>query len=33
MLTQAQADRLIAALKEAVRREAFVWEQNQGQTE
>lgn len=33
MLTQTQADRLIAALKEAVRREAFVWEQDQGQTE
>ncbi len=33
MLTQAQADRLIAMLKEATRKEAFVWQQNQRQDE
>lgn len=33
MLTQAQADRLIAMLKEAARNEAFVWLQNQRQDE
>ena len=33
MLTQAQADRLIALLKEAVRNDAFVWEMNKAQDE
>jgi hypothetical protein len=33
MLTQAQADRLIAMLKEATRTEVFVWEQNRRQEE
>lgn len=33
MLTQQQADRLIALLKEAVRKEVFVWELNKSQNE
>ena len=33
MLTQPQADRLIAMLKEAAREEVFVWEQNKRQDE
>ena len=33
MLTQTQADRLIAMLKEAARNEVFVWEQNKRQDE
>ena len=33
MLTQAQADKLIATLKEAARKDAFVWEENRRQDE
>lgn len=33
MLTQAQADKLIATLKEAARKDAFVWEENRLQDE
>ena len=33
MLTQTQADRLIALLKEAALKEAFVWLENKAQTE
>lgn len=33
MLTQAQADRLIAMLKEAAREETFVWERDKRQDE
>lgn len=33
MLTQAQADRLIATLKDAVREDGFVWEENRNDNE
>src|SRR5258706_14050572 len=33
MLTQEQANRLIALLKEALRKDAFIWELNQQQNE
>jgi hypothetical protein len=33
MLTQTQADRLIALLKEAALKEVFVWQENRAQTE
>ncbi|HEX8313168.1 MAG TPA: hypothetical protein VF614_17720 [Chthoniobacteraceae bacterium] len=33
MLTQIQADRLVALLKEAARKEVFVWQENRAQTE